>query len=510
MNWTEGSLARHARRKGWDQDASRQKEYFAKARSRKRDDARAENERAVNFVPSYMTENTQGNAVSLAFGSQQQNSRRHLQSLQEACDTNQQVSQDNAKPNNWRKRALDSLDRVSASSHVGETLDAKRAKLLETADWSGVTLQKPLVVTYPSDMRSVQKKKKHQRQEVTLSKHLPRTNAFAFPHKLSKAAHNDGMVIRIGSQHYGWSPSKNTIKAKSPQDWRKNQPLRPSTLRYQETPQRSSSTSQSLPSSVPESQSPCVRQSLFKKRLTENWDNLGRSVPQSTPSTVDGAHYVGISSPRRLHHPRPTKLSSHPSLAIRSPSSTSEDPVGSLGVQDGSLCSISPIQNEYAEATQGQSPSLQGKCHQGQVLSHNNNVLFIGNYDYQDRPHSLPRANASSVHANAESSSTYASPAGPIEASFLDLLNQVSDDDEIDTSQFQDLLGQSPKLHTDGNSVPSECHEIEAFVALPIDVTTGNDADDDAIWQNFVFGSTYAQGYQNIAKPTLNLSLIHI
>src|SRR6478609_2791856 len=54
MNWTEGALARHSRRKGWDKDAARQKQYFAKARARKNAPASSKGLVVESFVPDYI------------------------------------------------------------------------------------------------------------------------------------------------------------------------------------------------------------------------------------------------------------------------------------------------------------------------------------------------------------------------------------------------------------------------------------------------------------------------
>ncbi|KAL6864077.1 hypothetical protein J3F83DRAFT_187498 [Trichoderma novae-zelandiae] len=56
MNWTGGNLSRHRRGKGWKEELARQKEYFAKARSRQREQKKSEPPftlSAADFIPNY-------------------------------------------------------------------------------------------------------------------------------------------------------------------------------------------------------------------------------------------------------------------------------------------------------------------------------------------------------------------------------------------------------------------------------------------------------------------------
>ncbi|KAL6702301.1 hypothetical protein J3F84DRAFT_392450 [Trichoderma pleuroticola] len=55
MNWMGGNLSRHRRGKGWKEETARQKEYFAKARSRQREGAKSSPVplSAANFIPNY-------------------------------------------------------------------------------------------------------------------------------------------------------------------------------------------------------------------------------------------------------------------------------------------------------------------------------------------------------------------------------------------------------------------------------------------------------------------------
>ncbi|TFB06852.1 hypothetical protein CCMA1212_001186 [Trichoderma ghanense] len=56
MNWMGGNLSRHRRGKGWKEEMARQKEYFAKARSRQRQQEQSRPSvtlSAADFVPNY-------------------------------------------------------------------------------------------------------------------------------------------------------------------------------------------------------------------------------------------------------------------------------------------------------------------------------------------------------------------------------------------------------------------------------------------------------------------------
>ncbi|KAL7949415.1 hypothetical protein V8C42DRAFT_211724 [Trichoderma barbatum] len=55
MNWMGGNLSRHRRGKGWKEDMARQKEYFARARSRQREGVSSSPVplSAANFIPNY-------------------------------------------------------------------------------------------------------------------------------------------------------------------------------------------------------------------------------------------------------------------------------------------------------------------------------------------------------------------------------------------------------------------------------------------------------------------------
>lgn len=55
MNWTERSLARYWRRKGWHEDAARQKAYFAKARSHRLLRALSSAPKMPFFVANYVS-----------------------------------------------------------------------------------------------------------------------------------------------------------------------------------------------------------------------------------------------------------------------------------------------------------------------------------------------------------------------------------------------------------------------------------------------------------------------
>ncbi|KEY72092.1 hypothetical protein S7711_00108 [Stachybotrys chartarum IBT 7711] len=200
MNWTEGALARHSRRRGWDEDAARQKRYFATARARARTPLRhgpqATANRAAAFVPNYIPLH--------------QSSGKHPKSP--GCDKPHIPLQLRRQGNN-------------GSPHLpseGFDMEAKRRRLLEKSDWSGIGLQEPLVVDYAdltwADDRSLRNLPRQCGTETT-KKHFrhqsPRHHRIEKQkQKHGSTAHRRGdMRIEVGSQKYRWSEQSNSVRS---------------------------------------------------------------------------------------------------------------------------------------------------------------------------------------------------------------------------------------------------------------------------------------------------------
>ncbi|KAG9255744.1 uncharacterized protein F5Z01DRAFT_556404 [Emericellopsis atlantica] len=153
MNWTESTLNRHSRRRGFDPDTARQKEYFAKSRACQQQDSRSRRESTSEapFIPSYIPQASPSPRQTLdrsreSRGSMIFNRRKLVPLSSEASEgeadtpalgTQQslgypQTEQDQHPP-----------------SHPGRyDLTTKRRKLLGQEDWTGLELQRPLVLDY--------------------------------------------------------------------------------------------------------------------------------------------------------------------------------------------------------------------------------------------------------------------------------------------------------------------------------------------------------------------------
>ncbi|OAA56912.1 hypothetical protein ISF_07428 [Cordyceps fumosorosea ARSEF 2679] len=135
MNWNNGQLARHSRR-SYNNDTTKQKQYFAQAKRQKITEPRKRKYSAEDFVPSYLEDLPEKGQRPSQDTAQPRESRRRLLTLQDAPPT---VSKSDA-----------SLENTSLSSHFTEqydtSIDAKRRKLLQQSDWSGVELQKPVII----------------------------------------------------------------------------------------------------------------------------------------------------------------------------------------------------------------------------------------------------------------------------------------------------------------------------------------------------------------------------
>ncbi|KAI5467259.1 hypothetical protein BGZ63DRAFT_430686 [Mariannaea sp. PMI_226] len=223
MNWTEGALARHSRRKGWDKDAARQKQYFAKARARKQDCAPKSPQETL-FVPDYIPQ------------------KNWLQHTESPSVTRQKSSVSRKRPLNQREECQNtnatacSLVRLKSASDLGNVhtlhpssvtgaqtlrdtdLEAKRQRLLERTDWTGVGFQKPIIVDFSP--------KSHYKSKATTSISDPNpgrkhqrlsgwtTKQRGQPDQETQLIPEDGqMIMRIGNHNLQWSRVSNSVRS---------------------------------------------------------------------------------------------------------------------------------------------------------------------------------------------------------------------------------------------------------------------------------------------------------
>lgn len=157
MNWTEGKLARFSRRKGWNQEASKQRNHFAKARSRQQRQATVKTSTHLSgFVPDYIPKPQPTSALACSehqicpkpkseqSRQPKQPTRRHLSSVinHPATTGMSNIAMTPPRPFNEAYH--------SQETRPVDDLDAKRRKLLEQEDWTGIEFQRPIRVEYTS------------------------------------------------------------------------------------------------------------------------------------------------------------------------------------------------------------------------------------------------------------------------------------------------------------------------------------------------------------------------
>ncbi|KPM34587.1 hypothetical protein AK830_g11986 [Neonectria ditissima] len=351
MNWTEGALARHSRRKGWDKDAARQKQYFARARARKSEAASKRSLHASSFIPDYIPQSPQAqdrHQPSLSPRHKQSKRSEPLvgQSYDKENTTATVFSQHDGPDPRIQNGDSHSTSKSSSEGNSGANLDAKRRRLLEKNDWTGVSLQNPILVSLsgqggdarkpvPSDADSRPTK----RQKIS---EVPRKGNSARGDK--SLLGNDGqMNIRIGSQNLRWSRDNNTVRSSTSQ----NRPL--PTFEAWASQQGSSRSTRTRPHSTP---SDCLASELslgtqglsetdssefeHQDRPTSSANGIEHSllehVDKRREKNPDQPRYVVTSSPPIIYHPQPTRGRRLALFDIRSP--TPED-IGSVVAQIG-------------------------------------------------------------------------------------------------------------------------------------------------------------------------------
>lgn len=502
MNWTEGSLARHARRTGWNEGATKQKEYFAKARSRQRHNSQTAIADASEFVPSYMVDKSQARNRPDASNSHQRDAHIWRLNPEDSRHTNSNYNNSGTESVSYPKRRATDLHDASLSTQAEEYLDAKRARLLETSDWSGVGIQKPLVVTYPSDSTVIKSSKKHH-TDPSHRGSRQRCAAIALAPSPDNTAHGqtlDNVVIRIGSQDYRWSPAANTIKAASLQDWRQKERVGYPIPASHDAVECRSPTSLSMSSSLTES--PCVRQSLLNTHLKDNLSLSRQPVKrQPTPSTVDGARYVVISSLETLYRPKATKPKPALPLKVHSSSSIAENSTRICFDQaklldSGPLCALS-------SGTAATENGAHDDSHSGQGFSQDHNDTS-GIIDSLSHVHaaSMPEVRLTpDFYGEKISSASVNLRHSPVLVSTttLSLVNEPFSEN-LDQSLQREIgyygwVEENIQLRAsyrhDDTSILSESDETIAPENKLGNVTEDISYDEDAIWREFVFGSSH-------------------
>ncbi|KAF5662203.1 hypothetical protein FHETE_8093 [Fusarium heterosporum] len=224
MNWTEGALSRHSRGKGWDKDAARQKQYFAKARARKNAPSSGKGLNVTSFVPDYIPQplpSQQRQSAGLTSTRKQRTPRRRLIHKQtEGVHTPSYSPSEDVEIKLRKRKAEDEQPLTTTLDHARQELDIaeKRRRLLEKADWTGVITQKPALVDF-----SWQNNRSTKPLTKSMSKHdlrsgLPSrgSDQKGQPSKktLGRLSGYE-MKINIGNQNLQWSRGSNSVRSLS-------------------------------------------------------------------------------------------------------------------------------------------------------------------------------------------------------------------------------------------------------------------------------------------------------
>ena len=318
MNWTESSLNRFSRPKGWSKDQARQKKSFARARPHAHPAtlARSTSQTTVPFVPSHVPQRApkpQSN-LDLSKGilsNPSSSSHDHVAQLLGRVSTESVESSPQAPIDG----CYDTLSRRSTSKkEVKAELEAKRRKLLGQTDWTGIEVQKPLVVDYDGSNRELRDK----HHKPLKNSHAPcdAQNAVATggrspgisPYEQGQPSrrHELLMRLRVGSESMQWSQDNNTFRAAS----RRISPF---------TNDEDERTRDAWDSSRQLTLSPQPRISSVQEDWSEPWDRrspmyrvsprqeLASKLHYRGPAARDKEFHQGDSFPLAIHHPHPSR-----------------------------------------------------------------------------------------------------------------------------------------------------------------------------------------------------------
>ncbi|KAH8171448.1 hypothetical protein LIA77_08215 [Sarocladium implicatum] len=278
MNWTEGTLARHSRRKGWNPVLARQKEYFAKARAGKKQTIPPQSA----FVPSYIQQHTPQASSSSPFQSpaappfapQTKNCHSHVSTTSASNIRHGPEAQ--TEPLSRRPQVL-------LQDSTTTQIQDKRQKLLEQSDWTGINLPKLPEVDFKRIRQAYSPRRsrrtplrafssRHKRSQV-----CSRTRANDENAALHEAKDAGSIRLRIGNHNLRWSQGEGSIRTSHTL-----QPL---------STNRSPSTLASMPSSPPVALD-AFQSSSPTSRLGHRDSHLGRRTARQRrkqPSRSDSA-----------------------------------------------------------------------------------------------------------------------------------------------------------------------------------------------------------------------------
>lgn len=382
MNWTEGALARHSRRKGWDKDAARQKEYFAKARARKHESTTKKTLNPSAFIPGYIPQPRNGidQAPSSASSIRNKSSRPRKGLIHQH---NNRIENISAIPERTVGLQLGRSSNENLNEHHSspqqESLSAKRRRLLEKNDWTGVNLQKPVLVEF-SWQREHASRHGRRREEGKPSRRSDPSAGLPHQHKnrivngsdLGQRCNDDAMRLRIGSQSLRWSRASNSIRSPTShrgrlptfEAWKSQQDQ----LSSPRLPLNSSNINGHLPRMDQHYRKSSVASSTLSSRASYGngpplaSSSLGLDRPQKRRKVSDDPKIIIRSPPPMIHHPQPTRGTRLALFDIRTPDSEAASSTrAQVGIPDpapGRICREDKKWNSWLDPT-GSVDSLQ-------------------------------------------------------------------------------------------------------------------------------------------------------
>ncbi|KAG6041787.1 hypothetical protein E4U41_001999 [Claviceps citrina] len=187
MNWTRGARSR-VRKHSTKDDAARQKEHFAKSRMR-RDAANGNPENSSRSATSRWPSKCESSSSSRHFDTSAPAAAAPVMSGGNGRQTPGVPTRQSVAKSPSQDPATPPQRRVSSSETTGDTasMTAKKRRLLDQLDWTGVALQKPLLISYPKPSKKLQESR---------ACHNLRTMP------ASLASQPDNIRVQVGSQDF--------------------------------------------------------------------------------------------------------------------------------------------------------------------------------------------------------------------------------------------------------------------------------------------------------------------
>lgn len=390
MNWTEGALSRHSRGKGWDKDAARQRQYFAKARARKHAPASSKGLDVTSFVPDYISQpkpSQERQSTTSTSSRKQRTPRRGLVYKQPEVvkksdnhspkDTSTQLGKRSAEDEQTSNMPVD-------KDHEDLNITEKRRRLLEKADWTGVINQKPALVDF-----SWRKNPPTKPTTKPISTHDHRSN-LPSRRSLQRDYPNEGtlgripgneMKINIGNQNLRWSRDSNSVRSLSTRhglipygsNHYESQGIMSPYQQHVHSVDVSEEPSTVLPHPC-EPQANIESQNPRLKFPADNHNLLRRHVEyeENRQRESDEPRYVVRANTPVIHQPQPKRDTRPLMFDIRSPEP--QEDISTVGVLGTSTKSSSRVTSEDIRWNTWLSSNTEPKLQQPAPMTHENQL----------------------------------------------------------------------------------------------------------------------------------------